>query len=185
MENITLEKIDILRERANVTYAEAKEILEKHNGNVIEALIELENKQKTFTQNVAEISNELTETIKDIIKKGNVTRIKVKKDSRVLVDIPVNAGVAAGALTLFNPYLLVVGAIAALATKVTLEIERPNGKIEVINDVIKEKYEEVKDNVQEKVKDVKNNANEITNNIKTEVENKIEQLANELKNVKE
>ncbi|MCX7694545.1 MAG: DUF4342 domain-containing protein [Caloramator sp.] len=181
MEEITLEKIDILRQRANVSYAEAKEILQKNNGNLIEALIELESKQKTFTQNVVEVSNELTETIKEIIKKGNVTRIKVKKDSRVLVDIPVNAGVAAGALSLLNPYLLVIGAIAALATKVSLEIERPNGNVEVINDIIKEKYDVVKENIQEKVSEIKEN----TTNIKSDVEEKIEEFAKELNKKKE
>ncbi|MBZ4663128.1 MAG: hypothetical protein JG776_825 [Caloramator sp.] len=181
MEEITLEKIDILRQRANVSYSEAKEILQKNNGNLIDALIELESKQKTFTQNVVEVSNELTETIKEIIKKGNVTRIKVKKDSRVLVDIPVNAGVAAGALSLLNPYLLVIGAIAAIATKVSLEIERPNGNVEIINDIIKEKYDEVKDTIQEKVSDIKEN----TTNLKSDVEEKIEEFAKELNKKKE
>ncbi|SHE85593.1 MULTISPECIES: DUF4342 domain-containing protein [Caloramator] len=181
MEEITLEKIDILRQRANVSYSEAKEILQKNNGNLIDALIELESKQKTFTQNVVEVSNELTETIKEIIKKGNVTRIKVKKDSRVLVDIPVNAGVAAGALSLLNPYLLVIGAIAAIATKVSLEIERPNGNVEIINDIIKEKYDEVKGTIQEKVSDIKEN----TTNLKSDVEEKIEEFAKELNKKKE
>jgi sugar-specific transcriptional regulator TrmB len=158
-----------------------KKYYKKNNGNLIDALIELESKQKTFTQNVVEVSNELTETIKEIIKKGNVTRIKVKKDSRVLVDIPVNAGVAAGALSLLNPYLLVIGAIAAIATKVSLEIERPNGNVEIINDIIKEKYDEVKDTIQEKVSDIKEN----TTNLKSDVEEKIEEFAKELNKKKE
>lgn len=185
MDDITLEKIDILRQRANVSYAEAKQILEKHNGNIIDALIYLENNQKTFTQNITEISNELTETIKDIIKKGNVSRIKVKKDSRVLVDIPVNAGIAAGALTLLNPYLLIVGSIAAIASKVTIEVERPNGNVEIINDYMKEKYNDIKENVEEKINEVRNQTNEVKNNIKQQVETKIEDFAEELNNIKE
>ena len=39
---------------------------------------------------------ELKAWFKQIIEKGNVTRIKIKKDDRELIDIPVNAGIAAG-----------------------------------------------------------------------------------------
>ena len=38
----TLEKIDEVRKRANVSYGEAKEALESCNGDVVEALIYLE-----------------------------------------------------------------------------------------------------------------------------------------------
>ena len=42
MENITLEQIDLIMKRANVTYTEAKEALEKCGGDTVEALIYLE-----------------------------------------------------------------------------------------------------------------------------------------------
>ncbi|WP_347460460.1 hypothetical protein [Clostridium sp. DMHC 10] len=42
MEEITLEKIDIIKERTGVTYTEAKEALEASNGNVIDALVYVE-----------------------------------------------------------------------------------------------------------------------------------------------
>lgn len=79
MEEITLEKIDILRQRTGIGYAEAKEILEKHNGNVIDSLIYIEQNQKKLGAQISEFSNDLVETIREIIRKGNVTRIKVKK----------------------------------------------------------------------------------------------------------
>ncbi|SEF74072.1 protein of unknown function [Caloramator fervidus] len=154
MEEITLEKIDILRQRTGVSYAEAKEILEKHNGNVIDSLIYIEQNQKKLGAQISEFSNDLIETIREIIRKGNVNRIKVKKDDRILVDIPVTAGIAAGALSLFNPALLAIGAVAALASKVKIEIERPDGRIEVVEDVIKEKVNEVKEDVKEVVENV-------------------------------
>ncbi|WDU84161.1 hypothetical protein [Caloramator sp. Dgby_cultured_2] len=79
MEEITLEKIDILRQRTGIGYAEAKEILEKHNGNVIDSLIYIEQNQKKLGAQISEFSNDLVETIREIIRKGNVNRIKVKK----------------------------------------------------------------------------------------------------------
>ncbi|CCC58161.1 DUF4342 domain-containing protein [Caloramator australicus] len=160
MEEITLEKIDILRQRTGIGYAEAKEILEKHNGNVIDSLIYIEQNQKKLGAQISEFSNDLVETIREIIRKGNVTRIKVKKDDRVLVDIPVTAGIAAGALSLFSPALIAVGAIAAVVSKIKIEIERPDGRIEVVEDLVKEKVEEVKENIKDTVDDFKNTFNE-------------------------
>lgn len=139
MEEITLEKIDLIRHRTGLSYSAAKEVLEKNNGNVVDTLIYVEQNQKTFSQNFSETSNELIDTIKDIIQKGNVNRIKIKKGTRVLLDIPVTAGVAAGALSLFYPSLLALGAVTAIIIKLTIEVERPNGEIEIINDIVPEK----------------------------------------------
>jgi NACalpha-BTF3-like transcription factor len=43
---VSLELIEILRERANISYEEAKEALEKCNNDVVEALIYLEKQDK-------------------------------------------------------------------------------------------------------------------------------------------
>ncbi len=44
--NVSLEQIDLLRKRANVSYEEAKEVLEKFDGDIIEALVYLEKNKK-------------------------------------------------------------------------------------------------------------------------------------------
>lgn len=163
MEEITLEKIDILRERAGLSYAEARDLLEKNNGSVVDALIYLENNKKTMGQNVSDFGDQLLGTVKDIVKKGNVSRIKIKKDDKVLVDIPLNAGIAAGVLTLYNPLILAAGTVAAIASKIVIEVERPDGNVEVINDIVKKTYNEAaqkagdfKDKAFDAVKDFKN-----------------------------
>ncbi len=168
MEEITLEKIDLIRERTGLGYATAKEILEKNNGNVIDTLIYIEQNQKSFAQNFTETSNELIDTVKDIIKKGNVTRIKIKKDNRIIIDIPVTAGVAAGAIGLFYPSLLVVGAVTAIFSKIAIEVERPNGEVEVINDIVREKYEDVKQKTEDVVNNFKNNSEQTENSQSSE-----------------
>lgn len=142
MEEITLEKLDLIRERTGLSYADAKALLEKNNGNVVDALVDFEKNQKSFGQNVNDFSNDLVETIKDIINKGNVSRIRIKKDDKVLIDIPVTAGIAAGAVGLYFAPLLAIGAVAAVISKIIIEVERPDGKIEVINDLFKSKKEE-------------------------------------------
>ena len=45
--NITIEKIDLLKERAQISYSEARDLLEQFDGNVVEALIHLEQNNQT------------------------------------------------------------------------------------------------------------------------------------------
>lgn len=169
MEEITLEKIDALRERTGISYAEAKEILERNNGNLIDSLIFVEKNHKTFAQNISSASNDLVDTVKDIINKGNVSRIKIKKDNRLLVDIPVTAGIAAGAIGgILSPYLLIIGTIAAVASKVTIEVERPDGRVDVVNKVMEDTY----DNLKNKVEEAKDRAVEFVNDVKDGMSNK-------------
>lgn len=150
MEEITLEKIDIIRERTGVTYTEAKEALEATQGNVVEALVYIEKNKQDEKDSTYTTKEEFTEWIKEVIRKGNVTRIKVKKDEKVLVDIPVNVGVIAGtALIVALPALLAVIFITAVVTKVTVEITREDGTVEVVNKIIENTVSNVKDKAQE------------------------------------
>lgn len=99
-----------------------------------------------------------------MIQKGNVTRIKVKKDSRVIVDIPVNAGIAAGIVSMIFPAILGIGVIAAIATKVTIEITKEDGTVEVVNTVIKNVVDDAKNKMNEFTKDIKGKFNDDENN---------------------
>lgn len=153
MEEITLEKIDIIKERTGVSYSKAKEALEATEGNVVDALIYIEKNTKTKKDQIYTSKEEFTEWIREIIRKGNVTRIRVKKDEKVLVDIPVNAGVAGGvAIMVALPALLAVIFLTAVVTKVTVEITKEDGSVEVVNKIIENAVSNVKDKATE-VKD--------------------------------
>ena len=137
---IDIEKVDIVRDRTKVSYADAKEALEKSNGNVVDAIIYIEKNQKNVFNNISDAGNDFADAIKDIIKKGNVNRIKIKKDDKILLDIPVNAGVVGGAIGIvYLPAIVAIGAVAAVVSKIQVLIERPNGEIEIVNDIFKEK----------------------------------------------
>lgn len=141
---IDLEKIDIVRERTKVTYAEAKDALEKSDGNVVDAIIYLEGKQKNVFDSVSDAGNDFVDAIKKIVKKGNVNRIRIKKDGKVLLDIPVSAGVVGGAIGVYYlAPLMAIGAIAAVVSKVEVEIQRPGGEVEIIEDIVRETSEDV------------------------------------------
>lgn len=166
MEEITLEKIDIIRERTGVTYTEAKEALEATNGNVIDALIYIEKNSKNVKDQIYTTKDEFIEWLKGIIRKGNVTRIRVKKDEKVLVDIPVNAGVAAGVLLMALPALLAVVFLTAVVTKVTVEITKEDGSVEVVNKIIEDTFINVKDKVNNATADVKEKVSEVKSDVK-------------------
>nr|WP_300148265.1 DUF4342 domain-containing protein [Propionicimonas sp.] len=64
--------------------------------------------------------------IVELVREGNVRRITLKREGKVLMEVPLNAGLTVGAITaLVAPLLLGVGALAAVVTKVTIVVERP------------------------------------------------------------
>lgn len=169
--DITLEKVDQVRERTGASYKNAKKALEECDGDVLEAIIYLEDKSieadcssdGEFNDNAqkTETIEELKVWLKDLINKGNVTRIKVSKDGKKLVDVPVNAGIAAGVIAIVIPPILAFVVVAAVVTQVTIEITKADGTVEIVNKYISEAVSEAKDKasdfadkVKEKVQDV-------------------------------
>lgn len=67
----------------------------------------------------------LLEKVKALVKEGNVRRIVLRNpQGRVLLDVPLNAGIAATALL---PLWAAVASIAVLATDYTILVERDGG----------------------------------------------------------
>lgn len=68
----------------------------------------------------------LLEKVKALIKEGNVRRMVLRNpQGRVLLDVPLNAGIAATALL---PLWAAIASIAVLATDYTILVERDGGK---------------------------------------------------------
>ncbi len=187
MEETTLEKIDIVRQRFGVSYEEAKEALDENGGDLVETLIYMEQNKKGFSESFSEKGNDLLETVKGIIEKGNVNRIKIKKGEKILIDIPVTAGVAAGAISVIYTPILAIGAVTAIVADLKIEVERPNGEVEVLTNIIKKKSSGFKgkldsftkiakqkaEKAMEKTEDIVKVAKEKGNNIVNETEEKM------------
>lgn len=124
-EKITLEKLDILRERADLSYQEAKELLELCDGDVVQALIELEHRPKktttgeSFFASAGEKSQDILEKIKQLVAEGKVTRIRVSHEGKVITELPVAVG-ALGAV--FLPQLTLLAGILAMFRRCTIEL---------------------------------------------------------------
>ena len=169
---ISLEKVDQVKDRTASTYKEAKEALEMCNGDVLDAIIYIENKNSgecmeslinTKSEEVrSESIEDLKMWLKDLIRKGNISRIKVKKDDSVLVDVPVNAGIAATVIAVIIPPILAFGVITAIATKLTIEITKVDGTVEIVNKYVQKATNEIKekttgfaDQIKNKIKESK------------------------------
>jgi hypothetical protein len=123
-----LEKIDMLRARVGISYKEAKEALEKAEEDVIQALIDLEEKNRKFNERIQDSAQELVEQIKEFYEKGKEVRLKLKRGGETLFEVPAVWG-AAGVLGIMASRKLVllatIGAAMAVARHYSLEIDRP------------------------------------------------------------
>ena len=76
---------------------------------------------------------EIVEKIKELVKKGNVSRIRVLKDEKVILNIPVTVGAAGAVVGLAAaPWALILAALAAIGFKCRVEVEKEDGTVTTI-----------------------------------------------------
>jgi uncharacterized protein DUF4342 len=103
--SISIEKVDLLMERARIGYKEAYELLQQHDGSVIEALIYLENNQKTKAssgQYHTHYNNgpNTMDNIQSFINETHQKRFTVSNDERRVLDLPLTVAGVAGVIAL-------------------------------------------------------------------------------------
>jgi len=143
-----LEKIDILRNRMGISYREATEALEEADGDLVRALIMVEenkdhrwgdepnDKCRRWGNELKDKGSEVVDQIKTYIEKGNRTKVKLKREDKTIVEFPATVGAVGILAALASPGLAVVagvGAVAAIAKNVSVEIEKADGETKVIS----------------------------------------------------
>ena len=126
---ITLEKIELVKERTGSTYAEAKAALEAAEGSVVDAIIALEGKMNEENDKVDGASlkdSPIFAKLKEIVDKGNVSRILVSKGEKTIVNFPVTAGVIGAVLV---PWGAILGIVAAMGTQCSIDFVDAEGKV--------------------------------------------------------
>jgi hypothetical protein len=120
-----LDKLELIVERTEANYEQAVEALKEADGDVELAVnyLQQEKQERSYRrQEKFEVKGEqLKGKVKDLVNQGNVTRLRITKDNRVLLDIPVTAGIVGIVLA---PYLAAIGGIAAMVSKCSIEVER-------------------------------------------------------------
>ncbi|MGB9906410.1 MAG: DUF4342 domain-containing protein [Candidatus Saccharicenans sp.] len=81
----------------------------------------MEEKKKKFEEFKVS-GSEILEKIKEIIREGNARRIIFKtEDGKIFMEIPLTVGIVG---TLIAPVWAAIGAVAALASNLTIVVER-------------------------------------------------------------
>lgn len=173
---ITLEKIELVKDRTGVSYKEAKDALEAAEGSVVDAIIAIEDTvDEKPAKKVNEAANETVDKIKDMVKKGNISKITIRKDEEVLLNLPLNAGLVGALLA---PWGVIAGIIAAFGFKCQIELQKEDGTIVDISQRAEELGKEVKEKSSVVVDDVVAKGTEAYNSIKEAATEKITELKN-------
>jgi hypothetical protein len=77
--------------------------------------------ETTWWESIKIDSGQLADRIRQIVREGNVRRIVIKQSGRTVAEFPLAVGVVG---TVFAPVLAAIGALAALLTECTIDVER-------------------------------------------------------------
>jgi hypothetical protein len=77
--------------------------------------------ERTWWESVRAEGGDLIDRVKKIVHEGNVRRIVIKQGPRSVAEFPLTIGVVGAA---FAPVLAAIGAIAAMLTDCSIEVER-------------------------------------------------------------
>ncbi|UCH25955.1 MAG: DUF4342 domain-containing protein [Trueperaceae bacterium] len=82
--------------------------------------------KRTFVENLEVAGHELVDRVKELLHDSNARRVIIRShDGHELLTVPLTVGVVAGGLiTLSAPLLAALGALAALVSRVKLEVIR-------------------------------------------------------------
>lgn len=142
---ITLEQIDFLRERAEVSYKEAKEALEETDGDMVEALVLLEKQNKVNKKKKTGGSKSegpgFMDNMKRFFRKMNRIRFILKNDRSTLLNFPMTLALV---LAIFATPFVVIGLIIALFAGYRVQFKNESGEDMAVNKY----FDKVSDTVQ-------------------------------------
>lgn len=69
--------------------------------------------------------SQVVDKVKELIHEGNIRRVRLIHDGRTLLEIPLSVGAPVAAVGILAlPVLAAIGAVAALVTECTIEVEK-------------------------------------------------------------
>jgi hypothetical protein len=76
---------------------------------------------KTIWETIETTGEQLLKTVKNIVEAGNVRRVRIRQSDRTIAEFPLTVGVIG---TVFAPMLVAVGALAAVLTECSIDVEK-------------------------------------------------------------
>jgi len=137
--SISFEQVEELKKRANISYEEAKLLLEKHNGSMVDALIELEKRKKIKPP--ADHTGKYFSRLKRLFAEGNRTKFVVTKGGEIVANVPVNYLLL---VLIMGFHLAVFSLVLIFITGCKMSIKKSEGKVMDVDDVIVDVSRKVK-----------------------------------------
>ncbi len=155
-----LELIDLLRERANVSYEDAKTALEACDYDVVEALIKLEKNDK-IKKSRQERAKRHESNFKSFFNEVMNIKFLVKKKRDIIINIPL---VVAALFALVTLPLFVIFIGIAIITGHKFQIKKGDEIVQV-----KKVFDDIKENIHDMTGDEASNDDKSTNDQKEEM----------------
>lgn len=134
----TLEEIDLIRKRTNASYKDAKEALERAEGDIVGALAYLDEMGKAKDENYRG-KNRFVERVKALIHKGNIIKLTVHDEDHKILSIPLNIVIVAAILAI---HIVLIGLLIAvvLGYEITIENTEKNTKVKPGINIFKDEH---------------------------------------------
>ncbi|MEG0492664.1 MAG: DUF4342 domain-containing protein [Clostridia bacterium] len=118
MAQYTIEDIEILRQKSGISYEEAVNLLEYHNGSLARALVDLEKNGRLHKQKADSTANKGAKGIFDLLYR---LRLKVKKNDVTVINL---SSLFMLFVLITAPHVCIVGVIVALLLGYRFRVER-------------------------------------------------------------
>jgi hypothetical protein len=110
----------VYHEKEKIAVSEEEKVVQ---GESVEETAEAE--RTTVTEEIKVQAQDLFQALNNIIREGTAKRVTIMRKDRILVDIPLVAGVAASVVfAMYLPWLTAIVALGALFGGCTVRIER-------------------------------------------------------------
>ena len=138
--NYSIEDVETLRSKAGVSYEEAVALLDKYDGDLARALIELEKRGKVNAKEDFKFdAEEIVEWVRKMWHKGMNTRVVIERKGETLVNLPALFLIL---MLMLGAYAVIVAAVLMLVTGCSVSLKEKNQKAKTI---IKSDEEEIVD----------------------------------------
>ena len=85
-------------------------------------------------EDLKKFADDLVSKIKALVAEGNVSRIRIRKDDTIILNLPLSVGILGTALGLMAaPWAVILATISTIGFKCTVEVEKKDGSITVIH----------------------------------------------------
>ncbi|MBP3646361.1 MAG: hypothetical protein J6K55_08035 [Clostridia bacterium] len=146
MAKYTIEDIEILRQKSGISYEEAVNLLEYHNGSLARALVDLEKNGRIKSNTASASSHKGIKGVFDFLFR---LRLKVKKEETTIVNLSALFMLIALGTA---PHICVIGLIASIVLGYRITLDRDSR--EFADDTFDDMVKNAKSNVQQVVSGV-------------------------------